>query len=128
MFVQAVGNRFRGISLQYQMEHILHHACRKLINNEMVLILRVFQVAKHSEGCDKLPFPALNVLMAPYLDGNIPAVGIIHQIFYRHYQIVRCGSRLCAVIIIIDRNEPHTHERKDFFDIFSRFDKVSAKP
>ena len=69
LFVQAVGNRFRGISLSIRW-NISCHACRKLINNEMVLILRVFQVAKHSEGCDKLPFLRY-VLMAPYLDGKI---------------------------------------------------------
>ena len=59
--------------------------------------------------------------------GNIPAIGVIHQVFHRHQQVVRGCAWICTVKMIIDGDKTYSHKGKYLFDVFSRFDKIPSQ-
>ena len=55
------------------------------------------------------------------------AVGVIDKIVERNQNTALIIVFLCTVIMIVDGDKAHTHERKDSFQITARFNVVSAE-
>ena len=65
--------------------------------------------------------------MATCLDGNIPAVCLIHEVFERNNQFIRLWIAMQTVVVVIDSNKPHTEDGKNFLNVRSCFQMVTAK-
>ena len=63
--------------MQLHTENVLHHTCRIGVYLQFVPVIRFLLVAIDSKRTDKLAVPPLYFQLAPYLDGNIPAVCVI---------------------------------------------------
>ena len=126
--VEPVGNGGIAQSLYAEPEDQLHRAGGFLIHHQPVSVRFVLAVAIGCKGSDEVAHLALDVQLRANLDGYVAAIGVVDQILERHDQ--RIGLRLFAagIIVVIDGNEPHAHERKNLLQIPSCIDVVSGKP
>ena len=71
---------------------------------------------------------SLNVQLAPNLNGNVPAVGIVQQILKGHHDAIRITAlSICVIIVIIDGDEPNPHHWENLFQILSHLNVVTTK-
>ena len=104
------------------------HLRRILVHHDPVMVPFVLPVSEHGKRADKLPLPPLDVQMAPDLDGNIPAVSVIDQIFKRDHDLVRLRLPRQTVVSVIDGNKAHPQHREYLLDIPAGLNIVPPEP
>ena len=126
--VEPVGNGGIAQSLYAEPEDQLHRAGSFFIHHQPVPVCLVLPVTIGCKGSDEVAHLAFDVQLRANLNGYVAAVGIVDQILEWNDQ--RIGLRLFAagIIVVIDGNEPHTHERENLFQIPPCIDVVSGKP
>ena len=126
--VQPVRNPLLAHARPLPCKNIPDHLRRILVHHKTVMVPFVLLIPEHGKRSDKLPFPPLNIQMAPDLNGNVPAVSVIDQIFERNHNLVRLRLPRQAVISVIDRNKPHPQHRKNLLNIPAGLNIVPPEP
>ena len=91
------------------------------------MVVRVFFVPENSKRADEIPASAFDFKLAPNLDGNIPAICFIYQIFERNNQLIGFHVSVQAVIMVVDRNKSHAEEGKNPLYVFPCAQMIPAK-
>ena len=86
--VQLTGDLCRAHAAQPHPEDILYHRSGVGIGDQFVPVFLRFQVSVHRERSDEIPVPALHVEGGPGLDGDIPAVGFVHDVLDGDREVV----------------------------------------
>ena len=115
--IQPVRNLLRRHSFDLPFENILYNTGCIGINHKPVFVVRASQIAVHNTAANKLSTAALGIKVGSDLDGNIAAVGVIHQIFEWKNQIVFNRPRLSIVVVVVDGNKANTQSRKNFLQV-----------
>ena len=90
------------------------------------MLVTGLDVAIDSESPDKIAAAPLHIQGAPGLNGNIPAVRLIHYVFYGNGQIV--ARVIQGVHIIVDRNKAYPIGRKYPAHIAPCFNVLTSQP
>ena len=78
--VQLFRNNLCAHAFQFSAVDRTNNFCCVLIHHQPAFVPFIFAVTVHCISADELPFAPLNVQLAPNLNGNVPAVGIVQQI------------------------------------------------
>ena len=78
--IQTVGNLADAEAIFEKRKDLLNDFACVFIYDQMVVVLRVFDVAIRCIGSNKLALPALYIQICPYLYRNIFALGIVDQV------------------------------------------------
>ena len=108
-------------------KYLPNNCCRLWISNQFMLIFRILHQAIWHMTTKIFSLLHLLVLCSLNLHRQILAVIIINNILHDHIKSTSCPFVIVTVIMVIDGNEPHTHKRKDSFQIISQFDIIPAK-
>ena len=126
--VQLFRNSLCAHAFQFSTIDRTNNFCCVLIHHQPAFVPFIFAVTVHCISADELPLAPLNVQLAPNLNGNIPAVGIIQQIFEGNHDAIRITAlSVCVIVVIIDGNEPNPHHWENLFQILSHLNVVTAK-
>ena len=106
--------------------NVLHHTGGVLVNDEVILILRVLSVAVDRAGPHIVPVLPLGQQCAPGFHRNIPAIGIVQQIFQADMQIIAV-LLVGGVDAIIDGNETDPVGGKHLPEIAASLDVLPAQ-
>ena len=87
------------------LENILHNRRSNRVNHQLVLVVRWSQIPENHTRADKLSIPSLCIKVWSDFDGDVTAIGIVHQVLERKDKLVVCRSGLCAVIVVVDCNK-----------------------
>ena len=107
-------------------KNLPHHVGGLGIHHQSVFIFRIFGITVGGEGADELSVAPLDVKMAAYLDGRVPAVGVVDQIFEGQDQAAG-GVQIGGIITVVDGDKAHAQGWEQFFNIPARLDVFPAK-
>ena len=65
--------------------------------------------------------------MAADLDGGVPAIAVVHQIFEGQHQAAG-AVQVGGVVVVIDGDKTHSQGREQLFDVLARLDVLPSKP
>lgn len=99
-----------------------------LVDLQPVFVRGAFFITVGGKGAEVVPPFSLYVKAGDGFDGNIPAVGVIQQVFKGQQHTVRGGQRGMAVIIIVDSDKADAQAGKDLLDITPCLNIVSPEP
>ena len=107
-------------------EDVPHMAGGLLIHHQMVFVLRVLAVSVGRPGADELAVAPLDIEMAAYLDGGVPAVGVVDKIFHRDDK-TGGGVGVQGVDVLHNGDQPHAHGGEHFLHITPALDGLPAE-
>jgi hypothetical protein len=122
--VQGHGNADFALARHKQIKNTLHNNACIFINNQFMLVVRVFHITIRRKRPDKLALLLLRPQRRLNLFRYIPRILLIKNIPYRHKHIVLLFG---TVYIIVKGNKPHTMLGEYFFDIITRINIISAE-
>ena len=76
--IEFVSNPLIAHAADLPREDVPHHSGGFVVDQQVILILWVFQIAVGRKGADELSVAAPNIQMAADFDGRIPAIVIVH--------------------------------------------------
>ena len=123
---EIVGNSLLAVALHFQLKDGSDYHSGILVNDELVLVGRVFQIAITGKGTEKFSRLALDTELRPQLLGKTAAVRLVHDVLDRDGNII-AQRRVFTVQIIIDGDKPDAHIRENGFQILAGFDIFTAK-
>ena len=103
-----------------------NHHSGVFIDDKLVLVGRVFQIAVTGKGAEKFSRLALDTELRPQLLGKAAAVRLVHDVLDRDGNII-AQRRVFTVQIVINRDEPDAHIRENSFQILAGLDIFTAK-
>ena len=124
LLVQLLGNTDLTHSIFKQGEDAPYHLRRRRVDDQPVVILRVFAVAVAGECSDELTPLLLGVEGTLNFPGNVTGILGVEQILQRHHHVV--GAAV-TVDVIRDGDEPHAVLRQPALQIAACFDVVTAE-
>ena len=71
---------------------------------------------------------ALDLKLAPNLDGYVPAVSLVYQVFEGNHQIVGAAAFALTVIVVVDGNKADAKERKNLLNVFPGVQVIASEP
>ena len=86
--------------LQPLSENIPHHVSGVFVNFQALVLITGFYISVDGKRTHKITAAPFHIQGAPGLNGNVPAVCLVHNVFYRNREIV--GSVILCVHVIID--------------------------
>ena len=101
--IQTVRNALIAHAADFPCKNVLHHSGGLIVNEQVVLILRVLVITVGSERPDELPVAAADIQVAADLDGRVPAVVVVKQIFYRNQQMG--GGVLPDIVVVVNNGD-----------------------
>ena len=93
------------------------NARRIIVHQQPVSLLRRFPIAVHGKSRKAFPFSAFDRKLAFYLGGNITAIAVVDEIFYRQYDIALPGVRRKTVVLVRDGDKAHPQGREYLIQI-----------
>ena len=123
---EIVGDGLLAVALHFQLKDGADYHSGILVNDELVLVGRVFQIAITGKGTEKFSRLALDTELRPQLLGKTAAVRLVHDVLDRDGNII-AQRRVFTVQIIIDGDKPDAHIRENGFQILAGFDIFTAK-
>ena len=124
LLVQLPGDAELARSVFKQGEDAPHHLRLRRVDDQAIVVLRVFAVAVAGEGSDELAPLLLGAEGAFDLLGDVPSVLGVEQVFQRHHHVVGAAG---AVDVVRNGDEAHAVLRQPALQIAARFDVVAAK-
>ena len=123
---EIIGNSLLAVALHFQLKDGADHHSGIFVDDKLVLVGRVFQIAITGKGTEKFSRLALDTKLRPKLLGKAAAVRLVHDVFDGDGNII---AQWCVftVQIIIDGDEPDAHIRKNGFQILAGLDILTAK-
>ena len=125
--VQLVCDPQSAGAFQPHLEDILDNTGSIGIGDQQIFVILGLHVAVHRKGSHEIPVPALHIQRGSGLDGNIPAVGFVHNVLDRNRQIIAAAFLGC-VDVVGDGNEPHTVGREHPAEVAPGFDVLTPQP
>ena len=125
--VQFFRNRGQRQPFDLPCENPPHILRRIFINNKPVFIRITFSVPVGSKSGNTFPIFILYRKLALYLCGNIPAVGIVYEIFDRQDNRAFPRIRQCTVKMVGKRNESHTKSRESLLYVPPGFNVIAPE-
>ena len=123
---EIVGNSLLAVALHFQLKDGANHHSGVFIDDKLVLVGRVFQIAVTGKGAEKFSRLALDTELRPQLLGKAAAVRLVHDVLDRDGNII-AQRRVFTVQIVINRDEPDAHIRENSFQILAGLDIFTAK-
>ena len=108
--VQLVCDMGSAEPLQTLSENIPHHIGGIFVNFQALMLITDFYIAVNRKGSYKIAAAPFHFQGAPGLDGNIPAVSLVHNVFHGNREVI--GSIVFRVHVIVDGDKAHTVGRK----------------
>ena len=110
-------------ALQPHTEDVADNAGGVGVRDEQILVVLGFHVAVHRERADEIAIAPLHVQRRTGLDGNVPAVGFIHNVLDRYGQII--AAVVGGVDAVGDSDEAHPVGREYPAQIPASFDVLA---
>ena len=123
---EIVGDGLLAVALHFQLKDGADYHSGILVNDELVLVGRVFQIAVTGKGTEKFSRLALDTELRPQLLGKAAAVRLVHDVLDGDRNII-AQRHVFTVQIVIDRDEPDAHIRENGFQILAGLDIFTAK-
>ena len=92
VFIQMLRNRSCAVAFELHIEDHSDHIGRVLINNQMILVFRIFHITVCGEAPDKLSVLPFHVKLTSDFHGKVTAVGIIDKVFEGYYNLVSIAA------------------------------------
>ena len=127
VFIQIIRNSPVIITLDAHIKNISDHFRRHRIDHQFSFSFLISEIAIHRKASCIIPALLPHLYLASHLDGNIPAVGVVHKVFEGQEHIVCLTVHMPAVIVVIDGNKPHSHKGKNLLYVSSCLDIIAAK-
>ena len=108
--VQFISNMGSTESFQTLSENIPYHTRCILVNFQTLMLVASFYITVNSKSSNKITAASFHIQGTPGLYGNIPAVCLVHNVFYRYGEII-C-SVIFRVYIVIDGDKTDAVGRK----------------
>ena len=108
-------------------KYLSYNCCRLRINYQLMLILWVLHKAIRHMTAKVFPLLHLLVLCSFYFYRQVLTIIIVNDILHNNIKTAGSTFVISTVIMVIDGNEPHTHKRKDSFQVITQFDIISSK-
>ena len=96
--------------LQPLSENIPHYIGSVPVNLQALVFVASFDIAVDGKGSYKIPAAPLYFQGAPGLNRNVPAVCLVHNVFYRYGKVI--GGIILRVHVIIDGDKADAVGRK----------------
>ena len=126
--VQLFRNSLCAHAFQFSAVDRTNNICCVLIHHQPAFVPFIFAVTVHCIPTDELSLAPLHIQLAPNLNRNVPAVGIVQQIFEGNHDAIRFTAlSVCVIVVIIDGDEPNPHHWENLFQILSHLNVVTAK-
>ena len=125
--VQLPGDFLRAGPVDAAAVNLPDHMGGVLVDDQMILVIRVLPVAVDRTGPHVVPVFSLALQGAPGFYRDIMAVGVVEQVFQRHVQIVP-GAFMGGVDAVIDGDEAYTVLGENLFQIAAGLDVLPAQP
>ncbi len=116
LLVQSICNPVLAHAVDFHAEYILYHLSGICIDNKLVMIVRVFQIAIAGKGTNELPFFSLDLQMASDFDRQVSAIRVVDQVLERHHNVM-CRICIQAVIVVVDSDKPDAQHGKQLFQV-----------
>ena len=113
-------------ALQPHTENVADHAGGIGIGDEQILVVLGFHIAVHRERADEVAVAPLHIQRGAGLDGNVPAVGFVHNVLDRYGQII--AAVVGGVDAVGDGNEAHPVGREYPAQIPAGFNVLAPQP
>ena len=123
---EIISDGLLAVALHFQLKDGADHHSGIFVNNKLVLVGRVFQIAITGKCTEKFSRLALDTKLRPQLLGKAAAVRLVHDVLDGDGNII-AQRRVFTVQIIIDRDEPDAHIRENGFQILTGLDILTAK-
>ena len=115
------------LSINFPAEYILDHSSRFRVDDQQIFVVWGPHISIDNLAAHKLTIPALRFQVASHLNGNIPAIGVVHQIFERQDQLIVRRPRLGVVVIVVDCDKSDPKRGKQLLNIGSGVNILPAK-
>ena len=125
--IEPVCDLSRRQPLYLPLENVLHNRRSNRVNHQLVLVVRWSQIPKKHTRADKLSIPSFCIKVWSDLDGDVTAIGIVHQVLERKDKLVVCRSGLCAVIVVVDCNKANTEAGEYLLDVVTSLNILTTK-
>jgi len=125
--IKPVCDLSRRQPLYLPLENVLHNRRGNRVNHQLVLVVRWSQIPENHTRADKLSVPSLRIKVWSDLDGDVTAIGIVHQVLERKDKLVVCRSGLCAVIVVVDCNKANTEAGEYLLDVVTSLNILTTK-
>ena len=125
--VQLPGDFLRAGPVDAAAVNLPDHMGGVLVDDQMILVIRVLPVAVDRTGPHVVPVFSLALQGAPGLYRDIMAVGVVEQIFQRHVQVVP-GALMGGVDSVIDGDEADAIFRENLLQIAAGLNVLPAQP
>ena len=126
--IELFRNGRDGHPLNLPREDPADNLCRVIVYQQRVPVLRRFPVAVHGKGCKAFPLPALHSKLALHLGGNVTAIAVVYEIFYRQYDVALPGIRRKAVVPVGEGDESHPQSREYLVQVPAGLDIIAPEP
>ena len=123
---EIVGDSLLAVALHFQLEDGADYHSGIFVDDKLVLVGRVFQIAITGKGTEKFSRLALDTKLRPQLLRKAAAVRLVHNIFDGDGNII-AQRRVFTVQIVIDRDEPDAHIWENGFQILAGLYIFTAK-
>ncbi len=124
--VQRHGDLVCAVSTRRQMKDAPYCLRRFRVYDQPGLISRVLDIAIGGEGREKVPPLGAELLRAPYLPGQVPAIKVIQKGLEGGFQAVHIGGP-DAVKAIVDGDKPHSQEGEHAGNVVADSQVITAK-
>ena len=113
-------------ALQPHTEDVTDNAGGVGVRDEQILVVLGFHVTVHRESADEIAVAPLHVQRGTGLDGNVPAVGFVHNVLDRYGQII--PAVVGGVDAVGDGDEAHPIGREYPAQIPAGFNVLAPQP
>lgn len=127
VFIQLVCNLCRTEAIHLHAENALDDRSNSLVDDQFVFIIVRSTVAVDHMASNKFAISSLGLQIGTNLDGNIPAIRVVNQVFERKNDFVAYLLRLCRVVVVVDGNKTDAQGRKNLLDISAGINVVTTK-
>ena len=127
VFIQLVCNLCRTEAIHLHAENALNDRSNSLVDDQFVFIIVRSTVAVDHMTSNKFAISSLGLQIGTNLDGNIPAIRVVNQVFERKNDFVAYLLRLCRVVVVVDGNKTDAQGRKNLLDISAGINVVTTK-
>ena len=124
LLVQLLGDADLAHPVFKQGEDAPHHLRRRRVDDQAIVVLRVFAVAVAGECSDELAPLLLGPKRALDLLGDVPCVLRVEQVLQRHHHVVRAAG---AINVVCDGDEAHAVLRQPALQVAACLDVIAAK-
>ena len=125
--IQAVCDALIAHAAGLPAENTLHILCGQFVHDQLGMIAGVLLVSIGCKTSHKITAFPLDRKLALDFDGNVPAVRIVEQVPHWDHDGIAGLPRRLTVIVVRHGNQPDPHDRKNAFQITSRFNVIPSK-